>query len=141
MFVDGGLSANLALDAVLSNPGQAPVLCIAVDLLPISSPRPHSLGEMIGRTQDLIFGIQSRRTIERWKAAYATDGAHADHSVTFVRLAYADQGREVAGKAMDFSPKSVRDRWDAGQRDGNALAIRISDGKVVSNAPGFNMSA
>ncbi|WP_354293866.1 patatin-like phospholipase family protein [Sphingomonas sp. 1185] len=62
LYVDGGLSANLPLDPVLARPGDAPLLCIAVDLLPLAGPRPPSIGGMISRTQDLAFAAQSRRT-------------------------------------------------------------------------------
>ena len=140
MFVDGGLSANLPLDPVLSAPGDTPLLCIAIDLLPIAFPRPRSLGEVIGRTQDLVFGVQSRRTVERWRSAYRAGGSHSVHSVALVRLSYTDQEREVAGKAMDFSPRSVRHRWDAGHRDGNAVAEMIADGRIASGASGLGLT-
>lgn len=139
MYVDGGLSANLPLDPVLSSPGEQPLLCIAVDLLPVAASRPQSLGEMIGRTQDLLFACQSRRTIERWKGTYRADGNHTDQSVTLVRLAYANQDREVAGKAMDFSPGSVRYRWDAGRHDGQSLAEDLFLERVQIGRPGLTV--
>ncbi len=123
MFVDGGLSANVPLDPVLSSPGETPLLCIAVNLLPAAVPRPRTLGESVGRTQDLIFASQSRRSISHWREIYAVNGDYRDRSVTLIRLAYADQRREVAGKAIDFSPQSVQFRWDAAQRNGLALMI------------------
>lgn len=137
LFVDGGLSANLPLDPVLAEPDPAPTLCIAIDLLPAAAPRPRTLGEAIGRAQDLVFGCQSRRTIARWRDVYA---ARAEaRSVTLVRLVYADQGREVAGKGMDFSPASVRARWDAGARDGEALARRLASGAIETGRPGLSI--
>lgn len=139
LFVDGGLSANLALDPVLSVPAERPTLCIAVDLLPISGPRPDTLGEVVGRTQNLIFACQSRRTIARWQEVYATSAAHREQPVTLVRLAYADQHREVAGKAMDFSPESVRYRWDAGYRDGIELAASLTSGAVTVSGEGLTI--
>jgi len=120
LYVDGGLSANLALDPVLSDPGTAPTLCIAVDLLPQGGARPDSLGTMAARTQDLIFSSQSRRTIDRWQERCA-DADSDNRTMTLVHLTYADQQPEVAGKAMDFSPASVRQRWNAGARDGSEL--------------------
>ena len=141
MYVDGGLSANLPLDPVLAAPGETALLCIAVDLLPRSSPRPRSLGEMIGRAQDLMFGIQSRRSVERWQAAYEAGGSHAHHRVTLVRLTYADQACEVAGKAMDFSPDSVRKRWDLGLTAGRELVRRIGGGGFVDAVPGLKVAS
>ncbi|WP_373562949.1 patatin-like phospholipase family protein [Sphingomonas melonis] len=66
-FVDGGLSANLPLDPVLSDPPSRPTLCIAVDLLPLDGRLPTTLGEAAGRMQDLIFAAQSKRSVARWQ--------------------------------------------------------------------------
>lgn len=112
---DGGLAANLPLDVVLSDPPAGPVLCIAVDLLPLAAPRPRTLGEAASRMQDLIFASQSARTIAAWQALYAARSSAA--AVALLHLSYDRQDAEVAGKAFDFSAKSVRERWDAGYRD------------------------
>jgi NTE family protein len=139
LFGDGGLSMNLPLDPVLAARDPAPLLCIAADLLPLASPRPRSLGEVLSRTQDLLFAAQSRRTIERWQAIFAADPDRAGHSVTLVNLTYTDQAREVAGKAMDFSPRSVRERWEAGCRDGSQAIADLASGDISVGAPGFSI--
>jgi len=129
-YVDGGFSANLPLDPVLAAPWDEPTLVVAADLLPRAERRPETLGEAMARAQNLTFAAQSRRTIERWQAVYALDERLKSASVSLVRLAYADQDREVAGKAMDFSPESVRYRWDAGYRDAAAMLERLADGTI-----------
>jgi NTE family protein len=139
LYVDGGLSANLPLDVALSAPPDAPTLCIAVDLLPMAGTRPRTLGEVTARTQDLIFASQARRAIRRWQDHYAHSPAHRAHPVTLVRLAYADQDREVAGKGMDFSPASVRHRWDAGYHDAVGLAARLSSGAIAVRGEGLTV--
>jgi NTE family protein len=138
-FVDGGLSANLPLDPVLSQPGEGPLLCISVDLLPLAGASAPTIGGMIARTQDLLFAAQSRRTLARWQAQYAVDPDLAVASVTLLQLHYADQQAEVAGKALDFSPRSVRARWDAGLRDGRALVARLADGGIALGAHGLRL--
>jgi NTE family protein len=138
VFVDAGVSANLPLDPVLSAPGEGSLLCIGVDLLPEAAAPPRTLGDMIGRAQDLIFACQSRRTLQRWREAYAADAG--GRSVTVVRLAYADQAREVAGKGMDFSPASVRLRWDTGLRDGRALIERLVRGDIPIGLAGLTVA-
>jgi NTE family protein len=138
-YVDGGLSANLPLDPVLANPPEGPVLCIAVDPLPLAGRRPQTLGEAIGRAQDLTFAAQSRRTIERWRTAYAFDPRLRSASVTLARLAYGSQDVEVAGKGMDFSPESVRHRWSAGHRDASELLGRLESGEVVVGGEGLTL--
>ena len=137
LYVDGGLSANLPLDPVLADPGDAPLLCIAVDLLPLAGPRAPTLGGLISRTQDLVFAAQSRRTMVRWQEHYATAQDKAAASVTLVQLRYTDQQDEVAGKALDFSPRSVRARWDAGLRDGRALVAALADGDIPFGGRGL----
>lgn len=130
LYVDGGLSANLPLDPVLSRPPSRSTLCIAVDLLPQAGRHPDTLGEVMGRTQDLMFACQSRRTIMRWQERYATEDLLRDQSMTLVHLTYAAQQPEVAGKAMDFSPDSARVRWDAGFLDGTDVIERLSTGGI-----------
>lgn len=139
LYVDGGLSANLPLDPVLSTPSDRPTLCIAVDLLPMRSGRPDTLGEMAARAQDLVFASQTRRTIARWRAQYATDPAYRGCSVTLAQLLYADQQREVAGKAMDFSPASIRQRWEHGLRDGADLLRRVAGSTLPIGGEGLHL--
>lgn len=139
LHVDGGVSANLPLDALLAEPGDAPLLCLAIDLLPVQGPPPRTLGMMAERMQDLLFANQSRRSIARWQERYATDPAFAGRAVALVHLTYADQGPEVAGKAMDFSATSARRRWDCGLRDGSAFLHRLRDRPIPIGAPGLTL--
>ncbi|WP_159865613.1 patatin-like phospholipase family protein [Novosphingobium sp. 9U] len=139
LFGDGGLSMNLPIDPVMAWSEPAPLLCFASDLLPLASQRPRSLGEVLSRTQDLLFAAQSRRTIERWQAVFAAEQDRSRQSITLVNLAYTDQGREVAGKAMDFSPRSVRERWEAGYRDGSQAIADLVGGHIAVGAPGLSV--
>lgn len=137
LYVDGGLAANLPLDPMLAQPGDGPLLCIAVDLLPLAGPRAPTIGGMISRTQDLVFAAQSRRTLTRWQDHYAIAPEMAQASVTLVQLRYAEQQDEVAGKALDFSPRSVRGRWDAGLRDARALVAALAEGAIPLGSRGL----
>lgn len=137
-LVDGGLSANLPLDPPLSHPPERPTLCVAIDLLPLEQLRPRTIGDAANRMQDLIFAAQSRRSIARWQAV------HQDNplvSVTLLRLAYTEQSEEVAGKAMDFSPRTIARRWEAGYRTGRGLVRRVEDGSLTIGAPGLTVIA
>jgi NTE family protein len=140
---DGGLSMNLPLDPVMAEASDTPTLCIAVDLLPLAAPRPRTLGEVVARMQDLTFAAQSARTIARWTAVFAAERAtdRTARSVTLVTAVYADQRAEVAGKAMDFSPASVRHRWDHGLADGRALIDGLRSGRVPVGRPGLHVCA
>ncbi|MCK8458371.1 patatin-like phospholipase family protein [Sphingomonas faeni] len=135
-LVDGGLSANLPLDPVLSAPPPRATLCIAVDLLPLHGPKPATLGEAASRMQDLIFAAQSRRSIARWKAAYT---GREGITLSLVRLAYNEQDEEVAGKALDFSPPTVEQRWSAGYRAGMLAVKGVHTEAMLIGVPGFNV--
>lgn len=118
MVGDAGLSSNLPVDVVLGAPSERPVLCIALDLVPLAAPRPRKLGDAISRTQDLIFASKSRRTIAAWQAIHAERAQRGEGSaINMLHVSYADQSREVSGKAFDFSPISAEARWQAGYRD------------------------
>jgi NTE family protein len=132
-LVDGGLSANLPIDPVLSDPSTRPTLCIAVDLLPLNGPLPSTLGEAAGRMQDLIFAAQSRRSIERWQAAYALED---NRRISLVRVAYTKQQEEVAGKALDFSGPTI-----AGVLTGRRLVKELHDGAFAIGEKGLNVFA
>lgn len=144
---DAGLSANLPLDTVLAEnlhrSTDAPaLLCIAIDLLPLAAPPPKTLGESVSRTQDLLFACQSRRAIAAWQAIYGERAkAGAGGSVTILYIAYADQSREVSGKAFDFSPATVRDRWQSGYRDVSRAIDAISAGALPLGQPGLTVHA
>lgn len=135
-LVDGGLSANLPLDPVLAHPPRRPTLCIAVDLLPLSGSRPTTMGEAASRMQDLIFAAQSRRTIARWQAFHA---GREDVSVSLIRLAYTEQGEEVAGKALDFSGPTIAQRWSAGREAGMRAVHRVEAGSLSVGAPSLTV--
>ncbi|MFD1960897.1 patatin-like phospholipase family protein [Novosphingobium panipatense] len=53
LFGDPGMSANLPLDCALHEPGDGPLLCFALDLLPLHGRRPGRLSESVLRMQDL----------------------------------------------------------------------------------------
>jgi NTE family protein len=140
LLADAGLSLNLPLDAVLNEASERPLLCIAVDLLPLHGPRPGTLGETIIRMQDLMFAAQSRRAIAAWQAIFdARAAAGACRSVTLVHVAYSDQQREVSGKAFDFSPRSARMRWQSGHADLSAALNALHEDASGGAEPGLRV--
>ncbi len=144
LLADGGVSANLPIDAVLAQHASGRLLCIALDLLPREAPGPTSLGEATSRVQDLIFASQSRRALAAWQAVFDREVARAQDpgdvpAITVLRLAYADQGREVSGKAFDFSPPSARDRWQAGHADMRAALDLLAQRGARADRPGLTV--
>lgn len=137
LHADAGLSANLPLDLVLGEAGERPLLCIAVDLLPLAGRRPRTMGETVERMQDLLFAAQSRRAIAAWQAIFDARAAAGDaRSVTLLYLPYADQSEEVSGKAFDFSAATIAARWQAGR---TAMARALADGVTPMGEAGLTV--
>lgn len=135
---DAGISVNLPLDIILSEKRTRPLLCIAVDLLPLSGDRPHTLGDSAKRSQDLMFATQSRRALAAWQALFDAGGEQAA-SVTVLRLAYRDQAKEVAGKAFDFSSQSAEARWRAGHEAMTSMLAALGRGEIATGDPGLSV--
>jgi NTE family protein len=107
LLADAGISANLPLDPVLESLSGERMLVVAVDLLPLSARRPATLTEVAERMHDLTFATQSRRAIAGWRRLFAERAAagRPTPAVTLVHLIYADQAREVVGKASTSPPR------------------------------------
>lgn len=140
---DAGISINLPLDGVMSEVGDRPLLCIAIDLLPLRAPRPRTLGETVIRAQDLLFATQSRRALASWQAVFderiRNDGPSP--SATLVHVAYSDPAREVSGKAFDFSPRTTAARWEAGYADLSKALAELASGRLQLARPGLAIYA
>lgn len=135
-FVDGGVSANLALDPFFSVAPTRPTLCIAVDLLPLAQALPSTIGEAGSRMQDLMFAAQSRRSLIRWQAAYA---AYDGPGMTFAKLTYATHEAEILGKALDFSAATVEARWSKGREQAGRLLEAIRRGQLRLRGTGLSI--
>jgi NTE family protein len=129
LLCDPGFTNNLPLDIALATPPEEDTLCIAVELFSLKAPRPASLDASAERANDLIFASSSRRTIAALQREYALherlepDGS----SATLLHLAYQSGSDERAGKALDFSPASLQDRWAAGLRDMEHALAQLAD--------------
>ncbi|MFE1601115.1 patatin-like phospholipase family protein [Methylobacterium sp. ID0610] len=119
LLCDPGYTNNVPIDLVLAEPPERDLLCIAVELFSLRAPRPRSLDAVLERAHDLVFASATRRTVAALRREYALrqrlapEAAHA----TLLHLAYRAGLDEVAAKTLDFSPASIRDRWEAGRRD------------------------
>lgn len=142
LLCDAGISANLPLDGFLSETHDGPLLCIALDLLPLHGPRPRTLGETMTRMQDLLFATQSRRAIAAWQAIFdERERSGRASSVTILHISYSDQAREVSGKAFDFSPDSAGVRWQAGGADLGRALDDLDSGRISVGEPGMSVYA
>ncbi|WP_262029178.1 patatin-like phospholipase family protein [Microvirga sp. Mcv34] len=119
LLCDPGYTNNLPLDVPFAEPMERDFTCIAVELFNLHASRPASLDSTAERANDLIFASATRRTLKALEREYALrdrwepDGPRA----TLLHMAYYAGSDERAGKAFDYSPSSIRDRWAAGTRD------------------------
>jgi NTE family protein len=119
LLCDAGYTNNLPLDPLFETEPQRDLLCIALDLFGLRAPRPASLDAVLERANDLIFASAGRRAIASLEREYALRQQLDPHgpSVTMLHLVYRAEADQLAAKSFDFSPSSIRDRWQAGSRD------------------------
>jgi NTE family protein len=119
LLCDPGFTNNLPLEPVFDPPPERDLVCLAVDLFSLRSPRPASLDAALERAQDLAFASAAKRSIKALRREYALRAAAEPNGprVRLVHLAYRAADHELVAKMLDFSPSSVRDRWAAGRRD------------------------
>ncbi|SFL29263.1 patatin-like phospholipase family protein [Methylorubrum salsuginis] len=119
LLCDAGYTNNLPLDPLFAPEPERDLLCIASDLFSLSAPRPQSLDAVLERANDLIFASAGRRAIAGLAREYALrerlepDGP----AVRLLHVTYKAGADQLAAKSFDFSPSSIRDRWEAGRRD------------------------
>jgi NTE family protein len=129
LLCDAGYTINLPLDPLFTTEPDRDLLCIALDLFSVQAHRPASLDAVLERANDLIFASAPRRAIAALRREYALrqelrpDGP----AVTLLHLAYQAGADELAAKSFDYSPSSVRDRWEAGRKDMAAGLARLGE--------------
>ncbi|WP_425375101.1 patatin-like phospholipase family protein [Methylobacterium nonmethylotrophicum] len=119
LLCDAGYTNNLPLDPLFETEPQQDLLCIALDLFGLEAPRPASLDAVLERANDLIFASAGRRAIAGLQREYALRQQLDPNgpAVTLLHLVYRAEADQLAAKSFDFSPSSIRDRWQAGSRD------------------------
>ena len=134
LLCDPGYANNLPLDPVFDPAPDRDLVCIAIDLFGLRSPRPATLDAVLERAQDIVFASAGRRRVEGLRREYALrqelqpDGPR----VRLVHLAYQAADHELAAKTLDFSPSSIRDRWAAGRRD-MASGLALLEGAAAGD--------
>jgi NTE family protein len=119
MLCDAGYTNNLPLDPLFEPEPTRDLLCIALDLFSLRADRPRSLDAVLERANDLIFASAARRAVTGLARSYALrerldpDGPAA----TLLHIVHQAGADQLASKSFDFSPSSIRDRWEAGARD------------------------
>ena len=119
MLCDAGYTNNLPLDPLFETEPERDLTCIALDLFSLRADPPGSLDAVLERANDLIFASASRRAITGLARTYALQERLDPEGprVTLLHLVHQAGADQLAAKSFDFSPSSIRDRWQAGHRD------------------------
>ncbi|MEH3146649.1 MAG: patatin-like phospholipase family protein [Methylobacterium frigidaeris] len=126
VLCDAGYTNNLPLDPVFAAEPDRDLLCLALELFSLRAPPPASLDAVLERANDLIFASAGRRTIAALEREYALrqELRPGGPAVTLIHSVYQAGADELAAKSFDYSPASLRDRWEAGRRDVAGLVGR-----------------
>ena len=119
LLCDAGYTNNLPLDPLFDPEPTRDLLCIALDLFSLRADRPRSLDAVLERANDLIFASAARRAVTGLARTYALRERHDPEGpvATLLHLIYRAGADQLASKSFDFSPSSIRDRWQAGASD------------------------
>lgn len=156
---DGGLRANLPVEALLRDPPEEHLLCIAVDLFSSRGERPASMASAFNRRQELLFASQSRLMLEahqredrlrrllgtladlipedlrdRPETAAALAEARRP-GITVVPLACPAEGDNVAIRTYDYSQRTLSARWQAGALAATEILPVLAEYGAGRNAP------
>lgn len=118
-FMDAGVAENLPLPALLNRDEKTEI--IALDLYGLTGTFGNSLNSIAHRTQDLVFGSQSRHVLEHCRQ----QGRAVNHIIL------RDPDEDFVGKAFDFSHSSLR-RW---RSLGQEIAAAALTGRVLEHEP------
>ncbi|MBB3193549.1 patatin-like phospholipase family protein [Roseateles terrae] len=161
-LVDAGLVANVPLDlALFEASGRRTVY--AVDPFCLGGVTPTTLDESAQRAQDLAFSAQTERTLEalrreqrlraqlndrqpRPATGRATDGKGPrdaaprrsdDEHLELLLANYRAPSAATGLKALDFSGRSLRERWEAGAQDMEQLLRMRERGQRTETGEGY----
>lgn len=119
LLCDAGYTNNLPLDPLFDPEPARDLLCIALDLFSLRADPPQSLDAVLERANDLIFASAARRAVTGLARTYALRERldPGGPVATLLHLVYRAGADQLASKSFDFSPSSIRDRWQAGASD------------------------
>lgn len=152
---DGGLIGNLPLEPALEatlEKDSGDQRIVAIDLFSGEGPMPRSLDGSIERAQDILFSAQTRRAIAAFRREHAL--RHQCHQlqqlkhsgaaiaplahVDLLLTAYRPPAHELGAKTLDFSTRSIEDRWTAGHQGMSALLQRYDARTPDAHDPGLD---
>ncbi len=140
-YWDGGLVSNTPLQYVLENAGRDPICVFQVDLFSARGANPGSLDDVGQREKDVRFSSRTRLTTDRFRQLSAIRmaaqrlasklpeelGDDPDLAVllasgpacpvSLLHLIHRKESFEGVSKDYEFSRISMRQHWEAGEKD------------------------
>lgn len=114
-LADGGLSANLPLNAAVPDGITGDVLVVAVDLLDPRGEPPRTVVQAAGRRLELLLAGQARLEMDKLRLRRLADGSGGGRMLV-LRLVREGADEAVTDKPFDYSAESLARRWDQGYR-------------------------
>lgn len=112
---DGGLSANLPLNAALADLPGEDTLVVAVDLFDPRGKPPRTVAQAAGRRLELLMASQTRLEVERLRLRREVAGGKGGRLLV-VHLVREGGDEAVTDKTFDYSAAPLARRWDHGCR-------------------------
>jgi NTE family protein len=120
LLADGGLTANLPIEAVLDcvPARERNVLCFAIDLFAPEGRRPATLTQVTARALDLLLGSQTDRALRALAREKELGTRAARRTARIVPVRYrASPDEPGPHRLFDFSKAALSERWTAGYTD------------------------
>ncbi|WP_207460537.1 patatin-like phospholipase family protein [Azospirillum sp. SYSU D00513] len=143
LYFDGGMGANLPIEAALEEPDPDNRLCIALDLFRRQGGCPRTVGQAMDRQLELLLSTQTWRAVKELRRVHAlrrqirllgdrlpaelradpalapalAEGMRAEGAVTLLLLSHASVASDVEMRAFDFSRPVLTERWESGRAD------------------------
>jgi NTE family protein len=139
---DGGLSANVPIEALLFDPSPQ-LTCYVIDLFARDGSRPRDLETALARKSDLTFANQTWLRLEAYcreqrlsSELQSLKGEHGT-AATIYYLSYRPHPAEAGSERMfDYSERSLATRWRAGAADmKHALAMDTRHAESIRLVP------
>ena len=150
LLADGGLAANLPLEAEIGPNRDAPAepVCFAFDLFTPEGSRPGHLNRAVERAIDMFFGMQTRMRLAAFEREWAMraklasleepralDTGGASGGTDLIYASYRGAEHDAGfGKPFDLSPQTLKDRWREGAQAGER-ALAVYDGLSPGKGP------
>ncbi|MEE3627555.1 patatin-like phospholipase family protein [Nitrospirillum sp. BR 11752] len=109
---------NMPLDRPILEKAEGDLLCFASELFAIGGPAPSDMAGTLARCQDLQCASHAQRSLATLRREYdVRRRAGLPGSLTLVHVAHRAPTHEKAGKSLNFSARSIAERWQAGRDD------------------------